>query len=110
MTRFLLVEPLAPLGLEQVRDDRDDAGGVEDVQRRLAVGGRDLEAVCWREVVAPDQEGQVERAPLHLVGHVHHSVQRRRDQPGEADDVAPFLDGGVEDAVGRTMTPRSSTS
>ena len=49
---------------------------------------------------AADQEGQVEPAPLHLVGHVHHLVERRRDQPGEADDAA-LLDGGVEDAVGR---------
>ena len=30
-----------------------------------------------------------------------HLVERRRDQPGEADDVAVLLDRGVEDRVGR---------
>ena len=98
----LLVEPLAPLGLEQVGDDRDDARGVEDVQRRLAVGGRDLHRrVLARGGRAADQERQVEPAPLHLLGHVHHLVERGRDQPGEADDVAALLDRGVEDPVGR---------
>ena len=35
------VELAAPDGVEQVRDDADDAGGVDHVHRLAAVGGRD---------------------------------------------------------------------
>ncbi|MNQ84456.1 hypothetical protein D3C85_995840 [compost metagenome] len=48
-----------------------------------------------------DQQGDVEAAPFHLAGDKDHLVQRRRDQPRQADDVDLVLDGGVQDAVGR---------
>ena len=61
-----------------------------------------LTAVCARDVVAPPiSSGIVEALPLHLGGQVDHLVQRRRDQPGEADDVGAHLAGGVEDLLGR---------
>uniref|UniRef100_A0A0N4ZXP4 EF-hand domain-containing protein n=1 Tax=Parastrongyloides trichosuri TaxID=131310 RepID=A0A0N4ZXP4_PARTI len=50
---------------------------------------------------APDQQGNVEAAPLHLGGDEGHFVQRRRDQARQADDVDLVLDGGVKDAIGR---------
>ena len=99
---IVVVEAQAPLGLEQVRDDPDDARGVEDVQRRLSVGRRDLHGgVLARGRRAADQERQVEAAALHLVGDVHHLVERGRDQAGEADDVAVLVHRRVENAVGR---------
>ena len=58
--------------------------------------------MCWREVVAPPiSSGSVEPAPLHLGGDVDHLVQRRRDQPGQPDDVGALGDRGVEDRLGR---------
>ena len=59
-------------------------------------------AVCCREVVAPPiEQRQLEPAPLHLLRDDDHLVERRRDQPGEPDDVAVLLDRGVEDRVAR---------
>ena len=76
------------------------------MQRRLAVRGRDLHGgVLPRGGRAADQERQVEPASLHLVGDVHHLVERRGDQAGEPDDVAPLLHGRVEDAVGGDHHP-----
>ena len=48
-----------------------------------------------------DQQWLVDAATLHFLGDVYHLVERRRDQPREADHIAFFLDCGVEDAVAR---------
>ena len=48
-----------------------------------------------------DHQRQVEALALHLGRHVAHLVERRRDQPGQSDDVDPLLPRRLEDAVGR---------
>ena len=88
--------------VEQVGDDADDAGGVEHVHRLAAVRGRDPHGrVLARGRGAADQQRQREPAPLHLLRHLHHLVERGRDQAGETDGVGARLDGGVEDRVAR---------
>ena len=47
-----------------------------------------------------DQQRHGKAAPLHLLGHEHHLVQRGRDQAGKADDVDFLLLRFVQDAVG----------
>ena len=48
-----------------------------DLHRRVHAAGRR----------AADQQRNVEALALHLGGHMHHLVERRRDQAGQADDV-----------------------
>ena len=82
------VERAAAHRVEQVGDDADDARGVEHVDGLTAVGGRDPDGgVLARGRRAADQERQLEPAPLHLLRHLHHLVERRRDQAGEPDRV-----------------------
>ena len=89
-------------GSSRLETTRDDARSVEDVERRLRVLRCDPHSrVLLRRRRAADQQRQVELAPLHLLRDVDHLVERRRDQAGEADDVAALLDRGVEDRVGR---------
>ncbi|RMR97359.1 hypothetical protein ALP75_205063 [Pseudomonas syringae pv. actinidiae] len=38
---------------------------------------------------------------LHFTGNMHHFVQRRGDQPGQADDVALLVAGDLQDLLGR---------
>ena len=46
---------------------------------------------------AADQQRNVEALALHLGGDMHHLVERRRDQAGEADDVDLLLARDGED-------------
>ena len=50
---------------------------------------------------AADQERHVETFALHLRGDVAHFVERRRDQPGQPDDVGLLGDRGVQNLVRR---------
>ena len=71
-----------------------------------------MTAVCSFDVVAPPMSsGIVNCAALHLARHVHHLVERRRDQAGEADDVDVLLRRAVSRIFSaETITPRSMTS
>ena len=98
----LAVEAAPGVRVEQVGHDADDARRVENVHGRMLVRGRDPHRrVLTRRRRAADQERQLEAAALHLLRHVHHLVQRRRDQPGEPDRVGALGDRGVEDLLGR---------
>ena len=98
----LLVERRAALRVEQVADHADDSRRVEDVHRRLAVLGRDADRrVLLRRRRAADQERQRRARAAPSRGRRDHLVERRRDQPREADDVRVLLDRRVEDLVGR---------
>lgn len=68
--------------------DDDAARGVEDVDGGRAVDGRDLDGrVGLGRGGAADEQRRRHVAPLHLLGHVDHLVQRRRNQTRKADDV-----------------------
>ena len=99
----LVVEPHAPLGLEQVGDDADDARGVEDVQRRLRrTRARSSRRCAARDVVAPPiRSGR--SSPRRSISSATCTISSSdgRDQAGEPDDVAALLHRRVEDAVGR---------
>ena len=83
---------------------------------RCAYSGAIFTAVCCRDVVAPPiSSGSSSRAALHLARDVDHLVERRRDQPREADDVDALALGGVEDLARpapsrRGRSPRSRCS
>ena len=88
----LAVERGAALVVQQVGDDADDAGGVEHMDGRVRVDGRDLDRrVLLRGRRASDQERQRHAAPLHLGRDVHHLVERGRDEAGKPDHVAVLL-------------------
>ena len=94
-------EIVAPVG-QQRADDTDGARGIEHVHGRVRVAGRDFHGrMQLRSRRAADQHRQHEFAPLHLPRHVHHLIERRRDESGEADDVDLLGDGRIEDPVRR---------
>ena len=83
---------------EQAGSDGDGAAGVENMNDRLAVVRRDLDGrVGAAGGRAADEQGQLEALTLHLARDVHHLVERRRDEPAEADDVGLFRPGALED-------------
>ena len=82
---------------EERADDIDRAGGVEHVDNpgRVVLGDFDsgVRAACGG---AADNQRDIKALALHLLGDVNHLVERRRDEAGEADDVAIFLAGRGE--------------
>ena len=73
---------------EQAGGDRHGAAGVEHVDHRLAVVRRNLDGgVRAAGGGSADEQRQLEVLALHLPGHVHHLVERRRDEAAEADEV-----------------------
>jgi hypothetical protein len=58
-------------------------------------------AVCCLLVVAPPISSGRSDPGAPSPRHVRHLVERGRDQPAQADDVHPALEGLVEDAIAR---------
>src|ERR687898_802166 len=52
-----------------------------------------------------DEQGNVKALPLHLLGVVHHLVQRRRNEAREPDDVGTLLFSGLQDLGRRYHHP-----
>ena len=50
---------------------------------------------------AADQQRRLEAQPLHLPGDGHHFVERRRDQPRQADHVGTVVVRGLQDVLPR---------
>ena len=74
------------------------AAGIEHVDHRLAVVRRNLDGrVRPAGGCSADEQRQLETLALHLAGHVHHLVERRRDQAAEADHVRLLRLGAFED-------------
>ena len=96
-------EQLAALVVgEQGGCDRDRPRGVLDPDHRALVARRHLDGrVRARGGGAADQQRDLEPLALHLAGEVDHLVERRRDQPGQADQVGADLGGLVEDLLRR---------
>ena len=79
--------------VEKRADDDDAAAGVQHVHDRLRVLWRDLDGgVHAGGGGAADEQRDGEAAALHLLGHVHHLVQRRRDQTAQTDHDSLLLD------------------
>ena len=87
---------------DEIADDGHGAAGVEDVDDRLAVAGRDLHGgVRLARGRAADEQRQLYTLPFHLAGDVHHLVQRWRDESAQADDVHVQFAGGGENFFAR---------
>mmetsp|Transcript_2679 Transcript_2679/g.6394 ORF Transcript_2679/g.6394 Transcript_2679/m.6394 type:complete len:486 (+) Transcript_2679:349-1806(+) len=97
----VLDQVIAQGGVQQVGHHRHRPRGVEDMD-----GGASLEArldlhcsVHARRRGSANEEGQLDALALHLLGHRHHLVQRRRDEARQTNDVSLLLDGRLEDLV-----------
>src|SRR5690606_17190031 len=88
---------------QQCRGHTHGARGVGDIDHRIILVMRvDLHRrMRLGSGGAADHQGQSETLALHFTGDMDHFIQRRSDQAGEADDVAFFLNGGLEDLVRR---------
>ena len=72
--------------------------GIQHVDHRLAVVRRNLDGrVRPAGGRSADEQRQLETLALHLAGHMHHLVERRRDQAAEADHVRLLRLGAFED-------------
>ena len=95
-------ERVAPIGLDERAGDADRPRRVDDVDDRARVGRRDLDrGVGPRRRRAADEQRDREALALHLGRDVGHLVERRGDQPRQADQVGVDLDRLLEDARGR---------
>ena len=82
----------------------EEAGGhghgaacVEHVNYGLGVVRRDLDGgVRMAGGCAADEQRQRKALALHFAGHMHHLVERGRDQAAEADEVGFFGLGTLE--------------
>jgi len=81
------------------------------VDDRLAAGGGNLDrGMGFAGGGAADQQRQWQSLALQLARHVHHFIERRRDQPAQTDDVDVLLARRGQDLSQGVMTPRSMTS
>ena len=83
---------------EEAGGDGHGAAGVEHVDDRLAVVGRDFDGgVGAAGGGSADEQRQLEALALHLAGHVDHLVERGGDEAAEADEVGLLGAGALED-------------
>ena len=69
---------------------------------RWRIGRRDLDRrMCFAGRRPADQERHVESFARHLLGHMHHFVQRRRNEPAQADDVRLLVAGRGQNLLTR---------
>ena len=94
---------LVALGVREQRGDHAHrARGVLHVDRRPAVVLLDFHRrVRLGGGRAANQQRNGEALTLHLLRHVNHLVQRRGDQPGEANQVSIHFARGLEDFIRR---------
>ena len=93
---------IAPVLVHQGAGHADRPRRVGHVDDRAVVLGLDLDrGVRPRRRRAADQQRQLEPLALHLAGEVAHLLERRRDQPGQPDQVRAGLPRRVEDPAGR---------
>ena len=97
---------------EQAGGDRDGAACVQHVNNRVRVVRCDFDrGVGAAGGGAADDERLREALALHLAGDVDHFVERRRNEPAEADDVDVFPAWrGRGFSRTETITPMSMTS
>ena len=96
----------AALAAHEARRDPRRARRVRDVDHAVLVAGVDLHrGVHLRGGRTPDEQRQAEPEPGHLRRDVHHLVERRGDEAGDPDEVAPLLAGDGEDPFRRHHHP-----
>ena len=87
---------------EQSRDHAHGARGVLNIDRRAAVVLLDFDRRMGLRRRGPaNQQRNGKALAFHLFRHVNHLVQRRGNQPGEANQVGIHFAGGFEDFVRR---------
>ena len=107
----LAVQLGARLGPAQPIDHADASGRILDVDDRAVILGCDLHGrVLGAARRAANQKRNGEPLALHLAGDVHHLVERRGDQPRQADHVHPASGAFWRMSSQGTITPRSMTS
>ena len=97
-SRMPAVERVAPGRVEQRPRDAHRARGVGHVDHRRRVRRLDLDRrVDARRRGAADQQRRRHALALHQRGDMDHLVQRRRDQPGQPDQVRADLARRLQD-------------
>ena len=87
---------------EQSRDHAHGARGVLNIDRRAAVVLLDFDRRMGLRRRGPaNQQRNGKALAFHLFRHVNHLVQRRGNQPGEANQVGIHFAGGFEDFIRR---------
>ena len=96
--RFVLRHKLrAAIFAQQARGYRYGAAGIEHVHHRLAVMRCNLHGrMRAAGGGAANQQRQLQSLPLHLPRHVHHLVERRRNQSAQPDNVCPHFFGALQ--------------
>ena len=90
------------LRIDQVADDADSAGSIDDMDHRLLVIGRNFDrGVRFARGRAANEKRQGKSLALHLPGHVRHFVQRRRDESAQPDHIGFLFAGGLQDFFAR---------
>ena len=93
---------------EQAGCHAHGAGRIGDIDGLApAIAGIDLHRGMHPAGGRPaDQQRNVETLAFHLGRHMHHLVQRGRDQSRQADDIGLMLLGGVQNLLGRRHHPQ----
>jgi hypothetical protein len=74
---------------QQARRHRHRAARIQHMHHRLAVVRRNLHRRMRAARGRPaNQQRQLETLPLHLARHMHHLIERRRNQPAQPDQSA----------------------
>src|SRR6516165_12268342 len=90
----LLHKSIPALLAQKAGRHRNRAAGIKYMYYWLAIVWRDLDrSVRTAGRRSTDEQRLLETLPFHLAGNVHHLVERRSNQPTEADDVRLHLFG-----------------
>ncbi len=108
----VLLHELIPAGrAEEIAGHRHRPAGVQHMDHRLTVVRRNLDGrMRLAGGGAADQQRQLAAGALQFARHVRHFVERRRNQPAQADDIRLFFAGGLRIFSHETITPKSITS
>jgi len=82
---------------DQLRGHADRAARIQHMDGRTAIGRFNPQGrMGFRGGRAADQQRHLHLRPLHLFGNGDHFIQRRRNQPGQADDIRLIFVGGLQ--------------
>ena len=91
-----LTKIITPILTKQIVAHTYHQRGIEHMTRGPLVRRRNLDRRMRLARGGPaDQQRCLEAAPLHFLGIKNHFIQRRRDQPAQANDVRVVFLGGL---------------